>query len=207
MQQFQITLKNEKISLYNRLSWFIIIILILVYSYLAFFTGDDSHPGRKIALIIMLAVAMMLKVSFEKTRYRFGSYIFFYLLIVGFTGNAHYLLAGIAFFFHMLHLIATREKIVSLTKENIRYPSFPARNISWNSLHNCMLKDGLLTIDHKNDKIIQQVIDEEKTKINETEFNEFCRIQLTRNDPGNNKADKSDAVQGMAEGISIITGA
>lgn len=207
MQQFLITLKNEKLSLYNRLSWFIIIILTLIYSYLSFFTGDDSRLGRKIALIISLAVVMMLKISFEKTRYRFGVSVFFYLLIFGFTGNEYYLMAGIAFFFQMLHLIATREKVVTVAKEKIRYPAFPARSIQWNNLNNVLLKDGLLTIDHKNDKIIQQLIDEEKTKINEIEFNEFCRSQLTRNHPGNNNPHKSGAVEGLAEGISIITGA
>jgi hypothetical protein len=39
-----------------------------------------------------------------------------------------------------------------------------------------ILKDGILTIDFRNDKLIQQEISE---SINEPEFNEFCRDSLS----------------------------
>jgi hypothetical protein len=40
------------------------------------------------------------------------------------------------------------------------------------------MKDGVLTIDFKNNKIIQQSIDEARSSVNEKEFNEFCQKQL-----------------------------
>ncbi len=200
MQEYHVTLKNEKLRSYNRISWFIILILTLVYSYFAFFNGDQSHLGRKISLIIGLAIAMMLKVYFEKTRYRFGSNVFFYLLILGFIGNEFYLLAGIAFFFDLFHMVATRKKIVTISKDKIRYPTFPARNINWNSLNNVLLKDGLLTIDSKNDKVIQQLIEEDKTKIDENEFNGFCREQLRKSGPW-----KDEPGPGIGEVIHAIS--
>ncbi len=205
MEEYKITLKNEKLNSYNRISWFILLILTLVYSYLAFFNGDQSHLGKKAALIIALAAAMILKVVFERTAYRFGVSVFFYILILGLIANEYYWMAGIALFFDILHSISTREKIVTLSKEKVRYPSFPARNINWGSLYNVLLKDGLLTIDSKNDKIIQQLIDTKNATINEKEFNDFCREQLRNSSPGNNKPDIGGALEGLGDFISSIT--
>jgi len=64
-------------------------------------------------------------------------------------------------------------------RESIVYPSFPKRIILWNELQNIVLKDGILTIDFRNNKLIQQDLDEEVT-VNEKEFNEFCKQQLSK---------------------------
>ncbi|MGC4034655.1 MAG: hypothetical protein QM764_01750 [Chitinophagaceae bacterium] len=48
-------------------------------------------------------------------------------------------------------------------------------------MSNAILKDGILTIDFKNNKIIQAEIDEEYAVVNEKEFNEFCKRQLSNN--------------------------
>jgi len=52
------------------------------------------------------------------------------------------------------------------------------RKIQWAAVANMILKDGLLTIDMKNNRIIQQYIDDAKTKVDQQEFNEFCRQHL-----------------------------
>ena len=70
--------------------------------------------------------------------------------------------------------------LVSIIKEKIAYPSFPKRNITWSELSNIILKDGLLTINFKNNKFIQQFVDETKTAVNEQEFNDFCSQQLNK---------------------------
>jgi hypothetical protein len=74
--------------------------------------------------------------------------------------------------------LSTRKMIVTVSQNNIRYPSFPQKNIPWRELSNVVLKDGLLTIDFKNNKLIQQPILNSDWDINEAEFNTFCRRQL-----------------------------
>ena len=49
----------------------------------------------------------------------------------------------------------------------------------WSDTNNVMLKDNVLTIDLKNNKLIQAVIEEGSAgEIDEEEFNEFCRRQM-----------------------------
>ena len=78
--------------------------------------------------------------------------------------------------FFYLYSLSKRKLKVSFA-DQIIYPSIPVRIIQWNELNNVILKDGLLTIDFKNNKIIQQLI-KHSNQINEKEFNDFCKEQL-----------------------------
>jgi hypothetical protein len=178
MQQFQITLKNEKARLYNQLSWLIIIIHIVIFIYLSLFSAGRNIRGISIAILILLAFCFFLKYYFRKTKWQIGFHPFFFLLISGWIGMSQYWLAAIPFIFDLMYTITTRKFNVTFSKETITYPSFPVKKIRWNEVSNIILKDGLLTIDFKNNKIIQQHIEETGNPVNEKEFNDFCSGQL-----------------------------
>ena len=80
----------------------------------------------------------------------------------------------------LLYYIARQTLQVDIDTEGIHYPSFPERTFTWKELNNTILKNGLLTIDFRNNKLIQQLIDEKETNINEQEFNDFCNKQLNK---------------------------
>jgi hypothetical protein len=178
MQKFELVLKNEKAKFYQRLGWFIILILTMLYAWFGFFTNLQFPKGRTIGFLSAMGIAFLLSLYFRNTKYRFGLFPFFILLIAGWILREQYLFAFITFFFEVLHELSSRKKEVIITETQIVYPSFPLKKIDWKKLNNTLLKDGLLTIDFKNNKFIQQLIDETKTSINEKEFNEFCKQQL-----------------------------
>lgn len=178
MQQFHITLRNDKIKLYNRFSWLVLIILTLVFIYFIFSAKGYLRRTEGIIFLVTLSLAFLLKLYFEETKFRFGIEALYYLVAMGFIANGQYLLGGVAILFQFLYIISVRKKVVLFFTDKILFPSFPARSIQWKSLNNSLLKDGLLTIDFKNDKVIQQLIDESKTSVDEKEFNEFCKQQL-----------------------------
>ncbi|NOT51051.1 MAG: hypothetical protein HOP10_07215 [Chitinophagaceae bacterium] len=180
MQEFLITLRNDKTRLYNRISWFIIIINCALLLYLAISSSEKDIRSGSIATLITLAIVLGFYLYFRKTKYRFGFHPFFLFLMLGWIKNEYYWLAGAALVFDLLHLTATTKQVISITKEGIIYPSIFKKKTEWEKLNNLLLKDGLVTIDFKNNKIIQQTIDESKTSVNEREFNEFCRQQLNK---------------------------
>jgi hypothetical protein len=67
---------------------------------------------------------------------------------------------------------------IGFTEEIIVFNSFPKKRYNWNELLNVVLKDNLLTVDFKNNKLVQKEINEEVSLQTEMEFNEFCRKQL-----------------------------
>ena len=68
---------------------------------------------------------------------------------------------------------------VAFDNEEIVFNSFPKKIYPWNTFRNIVLKDGLLTIDFKNNKLIQKELESVTTKKEEEEFNEFCQVRLS----------------------------
>lgn len=178
MQEFRITLKNEKISLYNRISWLIIIINLILIAYLSFFSTYRNIRGANISALILFSLLLFYYFYLKKTIWAIGLHPLFFLLMTIWIINEYYWLAGLIFIFDLLHTIATAIQVISISKKKISYHSLFKKSTDWDKLNNLILKDGLLTIDFKNNKIIQQPIDENKTSVDEKEFNEFCRQQL-----------------------------
>lgn len=180
MPDYTIELKNEKIKLYNRFSWFVIAGNFFFFIYLVLVSSDKNIRGASLASLILLISVFLLQQYFKRTVWRLGQHAYFIFILVFWIGIENYWLAGAMLLFDILHTISIRPLNVIVSEKQILYPSYPAKKIEWASLNNIILKDSLLTIDFKNNKIIQQTTDESKTSINEKDFNEFCRQQLSK---------------------------
>lgn len=104
--------------------------------------------------------------------------IYFWSKGASLVAVSHAILAGaIVLFWIYLKKREDGEKIV-VSERNIILPGLSAdRLIEWNQLSNVIKKHDLLTIDFKNNKLLQvQVINADH--IDEDEFNEFCQQQL-----------------------------
>lgn len=87
----------------------------------------------------------------------------------------------------LIYLIASvLEKQVKFPREiafdelEIVQNSFPKKTNTWREVNNVILKDGLLTIDFKNNQLIQKEVDAEVTEQVEKEFNEFATEQIKK---------------------------
>ncbi len=183
MKQFEITLKNEKINQYNRIALFIIIINLALFVYLAVSTEIKSIRiaaliGASLITIVLFIDYFLL--SFKNNQGTPYKLLAEYIIAMTWLQMGYWWIAIICFLLGSFYFVAKRPMLVSIIKEKIAYPSFPKRNITWSELSNIILKDGLLTINFKNNKFIQQFVDETKTVVNEQEFNDFCNQQLNK---------------------------
>ncbi|HEX7692777.1 MAG TPA: hypothetical protein VF408_10315 [Sediminibacterium sp.] len=60
-------------------------------------------------------------------------------------------------------------------EKQVVFNSLPKRYYNWKDISNVVLKDGILTIDFRNNKLIQKEINEHISGRLEQDFNEFCR--------------------------------
>ncbi|MEA3424928.1 MAG: hypothetical protein U9R46_01650 [Bacteroidota bacterium] len=67
---------------------------------------------------------------------------------------------------------------IAFHDEGIVINSLPKKRYSWQEIGNVVLKDGILTIDLKNNKLIQKEIESSSSAKEEAEFNEFCRARM-----------------------------
>lgn len=67
---------------------------------------------------------------------------------------------------------------------------FQQKAYKWTWLQNVILKDGILTVDFKDDRLLQSEIETDLSAADESKFNEFCREQLQRADESNSMINK-----------------
>jgi uncharacterized membrane protein len=67
---------------------------------------------------------------------------------------------------------------IAFDEQEIVVNSLPRRHYHWNELTNAVLKDGILTIDLKNNTLIQKEIEDPGSAKTENDFNEFCRNRI-----------------------------
>jgi len=91
-----------------------------------------------------------------------------------------FFLAGICVLCFSIIGFYTKTTIEILFKEEgLIYPSFPKRLIPWNEISNVVLKDKILTLDFKNNKLLQAEITRDcAIDIDELVFNNFCNKKL-----------------------------
>lgn len=67
---------------------------------------------------------------------------------------------------------------VAVNKDGITINAFPKKSFQWAHFVNVLIKDNILTIDFRNNKILQKETQTEVPNELQREFNEFCRQQL-----------------------------
>jgi len=178
MKQFELLLKNEKKKSYQRITWLIFIsniALLILLSIKGIFS-----KGEVIAIIIMIGLAIFIPLYVKSKDVKIETSIIFIILMTAWISTGYWWVAIINFVFEIFQIAVLRKLIVRVKPDTVIYPSFPQKQIDWKELSNLILKDGLLTIDFKNNKIIQQYVDEKSLPIDEKEFNDFCRQQLNK---------------------------
>ncbi|MES1214329.1 MAG: hypothetical protein ABUT20_02335 [Bacteroidota bacterium] len=182
MQKFELTLKNEKQKLYRRLTVFILLFNAAAISWFLFSLNQLTLTKIiGVAAIALLVIVLYRFIFFKKGNAEdllfstMALITFIYWVISG-----HFWVGVVVASLFFLYFINKRKLVVSFYSDKIEYPSFPKRIINWTELSNVILKDELLTIDFKNNKIIQQFIEESNTAGNEKEFNDFCRQLLNK---------------------------
>jgi len=182
MREYEIFLKNEKVKFYTRFGWLIILTNFAVIIYTTYALNKFQEMKWTLLILGLLVLGIFIFKHYLK-KYFLGDvrllpaflFIIPAWMILGFPW-----LAALNVFLLFLCGITGRPPVVYLNQAKIYYPSFPKKEIEWTELTNVILKDGYLTIDFKNNKLIQQSVDENHARVDEKEFNDFCRQQLNK---------------------------
>lgn len=67
---------------------------------------------------------------------------------------------------------------IGFSDTEISFNTIPRKVLQWNEIKNVVIKDGLITIHQKNNKLTQKEIEGYVTADIEREFNDFCRRRI-----------------------------
>ena len=183
MNKYSIAIANEKAAVYKLITGIMIFINLLVFGFVFFNTTAITQ--KKISLLGLflngIAITLFFLYNYSKTKYlknyRVETALIISALLWLFIGK--YLLSVLLICFSIMGFYTNKKLTIQFSENGILYPSFPAKLFLWVRVEQVMLKDDILTIDMKNNKLLQFAIDKKNTvAIDEAEFNKFCREQL-----------------------------
>ncbi|MCG2617837.1 hypothetical protein LZZ85_26285 [Terrimonas sp. NA20] len=181
MAKFEIILRNDKVKQYNSMALFIVILNIGLFILTAFYSTDQFIRNVALAVAVLSAVSLAAGWWLARKGKAVNAslkYLPLIIITIGWAMIGNWWAAVLCAVLTFLFATSQRQLQLGVDKGEVIYPSFPQRTIRWNELNNIVLKDGLLTIDFKNNKILQSEIIESSAGLNEQEFNDFCREQL-----------------------------
>jgi hypothetical protein len=179
-QVYEYVLKSDKLVSYSRIGIIFFAINIVCLLLVGYLTPDANQrlyawAGGGLSLLWLLYV-LLLGQRMGNSRMRFTpgyGFLFFLWIKLQF-----YWVAPIVLLLALLDYIARRPLVVRFATQQVHYPAFPPKAIAWAELQNVVLKDGLLTIDFTNNKMLQAEIEEEPSAEEAAQFNAFARQMI-----------------------------
>ncbi len=133
----------------------IFILGIIVYNL------QGSKNGKKIyySKALLIAALIWLKMPY-------GQWLFILFIILG-----------------LLERQAKASSEIGFGKDRIIFNNLFKKQLRWSQLSNVILKDNLLTLDFKNNRLVQHEVEDEEDEddATEEEFNLFCSEMMTKN--------------------------
>lgn len=176
MQQFEIFLKNDKQKFYNNIAWIFLFLNFAVFIFLTFY---DTYHYQALAFIVALALYVLMRwYLFRKAKVSqlIDEFVFF-IPAAGWFGLHSYVIAIGCIIMGILYKLSLQKLQLVFTRTQIMKMNFPKKEFDWNEFNNVILKDRILTLDFKNNKLLQAEI-EESQEINEVAFNSFAQSHL-----------------------------
>ena len=174
---YVVTLKRENAHKTDFIS-----LLLLTFSLLAFSVvqiRNGVSPFLCLGIVVVLSgILVNLRSGRNKKEMRFRYWLF--ATGICWIGMPYMQWMIIPFF--ILALMEAQAKYpleIGFNSEGVVLNSLFNKKFPWSSLQSVILKDGVLTLDFNNNKIIQkEVLDDDDPDAPEDEFNDYCRSKL-----------------------------
>ena len=174
MQKFEIEIKNEKIKSYRIITLLIVILNSLFFIFLILQTNQSRSALISLGFILLYTLYRFYISKKNRPSFFFDEWIYFLLMILWVNDGILLAITNLVLF--LLYTISIQKIIYVFDSSLIKQKNFPWKKYQWNEFSNVIIKDNLLTMDFKNNKLIQgEIITDE---IDETEFDEFAKERL-----------------------------
>ena len=172
--QYSFALKEEKSKTLPVIS---VLLCLIALPYAFFYVASK---GNLVVLLcgILIVAGLMWNLFFAPKQSRKLPYsLLLFLCFTIWIWNGSLVWIGVLYLITaLLERRSHRPSKISFSQTGIDYSAMYSRHFDWVTLHNAVMKDGLLTLDFKDNRIIQKLISEENLK--EAEFNHYCLMQI-----------------------------
>jgi hypothetical protein len=178
--QYVVTLKNQTNRYIDILGLLLSIVSVVCFTL-------ELLRSKNVSLAYLIgAVAVLGFIIFNLTQQAKKRKVYYSraLLLAGLVWMKMPYFQWLLFIFIILALLEYQAKYaveIGFSDNEIVINSMFKKRYNWAQFTNIVLKDGLLTLDFANNRILQREIeDDEEEDADEDEFNEYCNHQLAK---------------------------
>ena len=177
---FDIAIPNDRLKIYKLITFIILSLNFFGFGFV-FFKTTSTESFLSIFLLIINAVPWCyyllnkkhIKSPIVETTLIVSAFMWLYL------GNLWMGLFLLVFV--VIGFFANKNPIIHFSQEGITYPSFPPKKYTWAEITQIVWKDDVLTIDLKNNKLLQFNIEKDfATGFDFVAFNVWCAALYQR---------------------------
>jgi hypothetical protein len=181
MSTYSIRIPNEKAATYRLLTIIIALLQIPAFAFVFFNVPAGAAfnlSGFGLLLSVMAFVMYLVKMytaRFKLFRIEIAFIIFALIWFI----SGYYLMPLLLLLFAILGFYTNKKMVIHFKKEGILYPSFPPKTLLWTDVDFVVLKDGILSIEMKDNRLMQFTLDDSTAnEIDSFSFNHFCKQQV-----------------------------
>lgn len=179
---YVVTLKRENARKTDLVSFLLLIFSLLAFGSVQFRTGLNLFHCFAF-LVILFGLLSNLQALRKQREMQFRNWLF--VAGIFWLGMPYFQWLFLPFSLFALLEAQTKYPLeIGFHENGIVLNALFKKKIAWSSLQSVKLKDGMLTLDFKDNTLIQkEVLDDDEPDAEEDEFNEYCRGKLV-NLPG-----------------------
>ena len=173
MQQFDISLKNSKIKSYRVIA---LLIVIVNLAFFIFFLITGFHFFESASAVFLILLYCLYRFYLSK-KFKIGFYLddlSFFILAGCWVATQNYFAAFLSAIMGILYHLSLQKLQFIFADDFVKKVNFPPKEFLWSKFTNVMLRDNILTLDFRNNKLLQLEIEDGK-KIDERMFNKFAK--------------------------------
>lgn len=178
MKNCILEIPNERLKTYKKVAFIILTLNFLGFGYVFIRTIGNASLIAVVALIINAIPWLFFLLNKKHIKSPVIESVFLASgCIWVYFGNVW--MGIMLLLFAVMSFFTNKKTVVSVDEEGVLYPSFPVRKYLWADIIQVLCKDDILTIDLKDNKLLQLNIEKKFAEnFDENEFNEFCLSKI-----------------------------
>jgi len=177
---YVVVLRNDHIQFIEKTGWLLTFLIIMLLVFSIYTTANST------LLYVCLIITLSLFISNWIEKRKKKNIVFKPILITGGLGlsiaSSLPVIIGILIIISgLIEKIILQKREFGFSKNIIQENGIFGKTINWGELNRVILKDDILTIDYKNNKLIQVHTDTEDNddyEVGADEFNAYCQNRL-----------------------------
>lgn len=181
---YVITIKEPDYKKVNAVTFLMLLIAVAFFVFTAIRLWHSTYHNAAILYLIIAGFIVLWSVytfvsSRQNNKVAYYRLALFAAAIGWFSEPiSNYWMAGLFVIAALLERQVKFPQEIGVDEKGITFNTLPQKEYEWKDINNILLKEGMITVDYKNNNLFQHEIESDVNPALEREFNQYCQMKL-----------------------------